>query len=107
MEIKDMLAFILIEIATFVLAFAWFQRFVPNPYNIVIIFCLLVIVGIAILAVLSINTRLRELEKKMESRDKAIRISIMTVEADIESQLTLLNDNVEKAVSEINKKKFY
>jgi predicted PurR-regulated permease PerM len=106
MEIKNILAFIIIEVTTLVMAFAWFQRFVPNPYNIVIIFCLLVIVGIAILAVLSINTRLREMEKKMESRDKAIRISIMTVEADIEGQLSRLNDNVEKAVSEINKKRF-
>ena len=101
-----MIAFILIEIATLVLAVAWFQRFVQNPYNIVIIFCLLVIVGIAVLTVLSINARLKELEKRMESRDKSIRISIMTVEADIEGQLSRLNDNVEKAVSEINKKRF-
>jgi uncharacterized membrane protein YqgA involved in biofilm formation len=106
MEIKDILAFILIEVATLVMAFAWFERFVYNPYNNVIIFCLLVIVGIAVLTVLSINTRLKELEKKMESRDKAIRISIMTVEADIENQLSRLNNNVEKAVSEINKKRF-
>jgi len=106
MEIKDTIAFILIEVATLVMAFAWFQRFVPNPYNIVIIFCLLVIVGIAVLTVLSINARLKELEKRMESRDKSIRISIMTVEADIENQLSRLNNNVEKAVSEINKKRF-
>jgi short subunit fatty acids transporter len=89
------------------MAFAWFERFVFNPYNIVIIFLLLVIVGFVFATVLSINTRLKEIEKRMESRDKGIRVSIMTVEADIESQLSRLNDNVEKAVADINKKRFY
>ncbi|MDV0445283.1 hypothetical protein MmiAt1_08510 [Methanimicrococcus sp. At1] len=106
METKDIIAFILIEIATLVMAYAWLQRFVYNPYNWVIIFCLLIVVGVATYMILSVNSRLNEIEERMESRDKAIRVSIMTVEADLENQLQKLNHNVESAVSEINKKRF-
>jgi hypothetical protein len=105
MEIKDIIAFILIEVATFMLVFAWFQD-IYNPYVWVIAFCLLVIVGILSYLVLSIHFRLQDMEEKMESRDKAVRISIMSVEADLEHKLDRLNSNVERAVSEINRKRF-
>ncbi|MCL2863636.1 MAG: hypothetical protein FWE54_06125 [Methanimicrococcus sp.] len=105
METKDIIALILIEVAAFVLAFAWFQN-IYDPYVWVITFCLLIIVGILFYMILSINARVAAMEKRMESRDKAIRISIMTVEADLENKLDKLNSNVEKAVSEINKKRF-
>jgi len=106
MDTKDIIAFILIEAATLVMSYAWLQRFVYNPYNWVIIFCLLIVVGVAAYMLLSINNRLSEIEQRMETRDKAIRVSIMTVEADLENQLQKLNSNVESAVAEINKKRF-
>lgn len=105
METKDIIAFILIEVAAFVLAFAWFQD-LRDPYAWVITFCLLIIVGVIFYMVTSINMRLDAMEEKMETRDKSIRIGIMTVEADLENKLDTLNDNVEKAVLEINKKRF-
>ena len=105
MEIKDIIAFILIEVATFMLVFAWFKD-IYDPYVWVIAFCLLIIVGIISYMILSIHFRLREMDTKMESRDKSIRISIMSVEADLENKLDKLNTNVEKAVSEINRKRF-
>lgn len=106
MDTKDIIAFLLIEVATFVMAYAWLKRFVYNPYNWVIIFCLLIVVGVAVYMILSLNSRLTAIEERMESRDKAIRVSIMTVEADLENQMQRLNNNVESAVSEINKKRF-
>ncbi|WNY23683.1 hypothetical protein MmiHf6_09960 [Methanimicrococcus hongohii] len=106
MDTKDIIAFLLIEIATLVMAYAWLQRFVYNPYNWVIIFCLLIVVGVASYMILSLNSRLNEIEEKMESRDKSIRVSIMTVEADLENQMQRLNNNVESAVTEINRKRF-
>ncbi|WNY27589.1 hypothetical protein [Methanolapillus ohkumae] len=106
METKDIIAFILIEVATLVMAYAWFQRFVYNPFNWVIILCLLIVIGILSLMILSINTRFKELEGRMEARDKSIRVSIMTVEADLENNIARLNENVERAVAEINKKRF-
>lgn len=106
MDTKDIIAFLLIEVATLVMAFAWLKRFVYNPYNWVIIFCLLIVVGVAAYMILSLNSRLNQIEEKMESRDKAIRVSIMTVEADLENQLQRLNHNVESAVTEINRKRF-
>ncbi|MDY0266782.1 MAG: hypothetical protein RBQ94_03955 [Methanimicrococcus sp.] len=106
MESKDIIAFALVEIATLVMAYAWLLRFVYSPYNWVVIFCLLVVVGVVFFMILSINNRLDEIERRMESRDKAIRVSIMTVEADLENQMTKLNHNVESAVAEINRKRF-
>ncbi|WNY25377.1 hypothetical protein [Methanolapillus millepedarum] len=106
METKDIIAFVLIEVATLVMAYAWFQRFVYNPFNWVIILCLLIVIGILSLMILSINNRFKELEERMEARDKSIRVSIMTVEADLENNISRLNNNVERAVSEINKKRF-
>jgi len=105
MEIKDIIAFILIEVAAFMLVFAWFQD-IYNPYVWVTAFCLLIIVGVIFYMVISVHFRLRAMEEKMETRDKSIRISIMTVEADLENKIDKLNNNVEKAVSEINKKRF-
>ncbi|MCL2549827.1 MAG: hypothetical protein FWE78_02690 [Methanimicrococcus sp.] len=105
METKDIIAFILIEVAAFVLAFAWFQD-IYDPYAWVITFCLLIILGLLFYMITSINTRLAAMEARMETRDKAIRVSIMTVEADLENKLDKLNNNIEKAVSEINKKRF-
>ena len=105
MEIKDIIAFILIEVATFMLVFSWFKD-IYNPYVWVITFCLLIIVGILSYLVLSIHFRLQDMEEKMESRDKSIRISIVSVEAELEHKLDKLNNNVEKAVSEINRKRF-
>lgn len=106
MQTKDIIAFILIEVATLVMAYAWLERFVYNPYNWVIIFCLLIVVGVAFYMILSVNNRLNEIEQRMESRDKAIRVSIMTVEADLENEMQKLNRNVETAVTEINRKRF-
>ncbi|MDV0446291.1 hypothetical protein MsAg5_01210 [Methanosarcinaceae archaeon Ag5] len=106
METRDIIAFVLIEVATLVMAYAWFQRFVYNPFNWVIMLCLLIVVGILSLMILSINNRFKELEARMEARDKSIRVSIMTVEADLENNINRLNDNVERAVSEISKKRF-
>jgi short subunit fatty acids transporter len=88
------------------MAYAWLQRFVYNPYNWVIILCLLIVVGVVAYMILSIHSRLNEIEERMESRDKAIRVSIMTVEADLENQMQRLNNNVENAVNEINRKRF-
>ncbi|MDR0767853.1 MAG: hypothetical protein LBE57_05380 [Methanosarcinales archaeon] len=103
---RDIIVFLLIIIATFVMAYAWLQRFVYNPYNWVIILCLLIVVGVVAYMILSIHSRLNEIEERMESRDKAIRVSIMTVEADLENQMQRLNNNVENAVNEINRKRF-
>jgi len=105
METKDIIAFILLEVAVFVLTFAWFQD-IYDPYVWVITFCLLIIVGILFYMLLTINARVAAMEEKMATRDKAIRVSIMTVEADLENKLDKLNNNVERAVSEINKKRF-
>ncbi|ADI74658.1 conserved hypothetical protein [Methanohalobium evestigatum Z-7303] len=106
METRDIVFSVIMVISAFILTYQWLGRFGESSKNPLIIFAAIVMVGSLAVLILSIITRLRNLEQMMETKERSLRINIQSVEDNLDKRIGDVQNSVNNAMDELNRKKY-
>jgi apolipoprotein N-acyltransferase len=106
METRDIVFSVIMVISAFILTYQWLGRFGESSKNPLIIFAAIVMVGSLAVLILSIITRLRNIEQMMESKERSLRINIQSVEDNLDKRIGDVQNSVNNAMDELNRKKY-
>lgn len=80
METRDIIFSFVMVISSFVLTYEWLGRFRYSPANSLIILSAMVMIGALAAMILSVDIRLRKIDKMIDTKERALRINIQSVE---------------------------
>ncbi|WP_292485078.1 hypothetical protein [Methanohalobium sp.] len=106
METRDIVFSVIMVISAFILTYQWLGRFGESSKNPLIIFAAIVMVGSLAVLILSIITRLRNIEQMMEAKERSLRINIQSVEDNLDKRIGDVQNSVNNAMDELNRKKY-
>lgn len=106
METRDIVFSVIMVTSAFILTYQWLGRFGESSKNPLIIFAAIVMVGSLAVLILSIITRLRNLEQMMETKERSLRINIQSVEDNLDKRIGDVQNSVNNAMDELNRKKY-
>jgi hypothetical protein len=107
MESRDTVFFVLMVLSSFLLSFEWLRRFPSQPTNPLIIISVMILTGTLAIMIISVNSKLQQLEEKMEARDRALRVNIESNETTIEGRINELATKIDNAIYEFNLRKYH
>ncbi|OFV68217.1 hypothetical protein DRN98_04635 [Methanosarcinales archaeon] len=85
METRDIVFSLVMVISAFALTYRWLNRWeVGDP---VIVLSAMVLVGALASLLLSIETRLKRIEAKIDAKERSVRVSIQSMEENVDRQL--------------------
>lgn len=100
METRDIIFSFVMVISSFVLTYEWLGRFKYSPANSLIILSAMVMIGALAAMILSVDIRLRKIDKMLDTKERALRINIQSVEKNtakgLNSVISRLEDNKEQ-----------
>lgn len=106
MEIRDIVFSIIMVVSSFVLTYQWLGRFQYDPANSLIIFAAIVMVGALAAMLLSIDMRMRKLENLIDFNDRTLRISVQSLENNMDQKMIEVINNLDKSVDTLNRKRY-
>lgn len=106
METRDIVFSVVMVVSAFVLTYEWLGRFKYSPANSLIVFSAIVMVGALAAMILSVDMRLRRLEETIDSRDRSMRISLQSVEENIDHKMNEVTGVVEDALEAFNRRNY-
>ncbi|WP_363321835.1 hypothetical protein [Methanohalophilus sp.] len=106
MEMRDIVFSVVMVFSAFVLTYEWLGRFKYSPANSLIVLSAIVMVGALAAMILSVDMRLRRLEESIDSRDRSMRISLQSVEENIDHRMNEVTAVVEDALEAFNRRNY-
>ncbi len=100
--IKDIIFSVIMVLAVIVLTDRWLSRFGESDPTIVVASA--VLVGALGAMILSVDLRLRRIERLVESGDRSLRSSIQDVEDTMDQKLNAAIQNISNRIAEISKR---
>lgn len=106
METRDIIYSVVMIISSFVLTYKWMTRFasVDVTADAVVVLAAMVLISSLALMILSIDTRLRRMEAMMESKERALRINIQSVEDNLDRKLNAVLSKTNNTMDEMSKR---
>ncbi len=100
METRDIIFSFVMVVSSFVLTYEWLGRFKYSPANSLIILSAMVMIGALAAMILSVDIRLRKIDKMLDTKERALRINIQSVENNtakgLNTVISKLDDNKEQ-----------
>lgn len=106
MEIRDIVFSIVMVVSSFVLTYQWLGRFQYDPANSLIILAAIVMVGALAAMLLSIDIRMRKLEQMIDVKDRSLRISVQSLESNMDRKMNVLTSNVDQYLDTLDAKRY-
>ncbi|MBP2030648.1 hypothetical protein J2755_001596 [Methanohalophilus levihalophilus] len=106
METRDIVFSVVMVVSAFVLTYEWLGRFKYSPANSLIVLSAIVMVGALAAMILSVDMRLRRIEESIDSRDRSMRISLQSVEENIDHRMNEVTGVVEDALESFNRRNY-
>ncbi len=106
METRDIVFSVVMVGSAFVLTYEWLGRFKYSPANSLIVLSAIVMVGALAAMILSVDMRLRRLEGTIDSSDRSTRISLQSVEENIDRKMNKVTGVVEDALDIFNRRNY-
>lgn len=88
------------------LTYKWMTRFASADVtaDAVVVLAAMVLISSLALMILSIDTRLRRMEAMMESKERALRINIQSVEDNLDRKLNAVLSKTNNTMDEMSKR---
>jgi uncharacterized Ntn-hydrolase superfamily protein len=93
-------------VSSFILTYEWLGRFQYSPANSLIVLSAIVMVGALAAMILSVDIRLRHIEESIESRERSMRISLLSVEDNVDRKMNDVTTIVEDALEACNRRNY-
>lgn len=106
METRDIVFSIVMVGSAFILTYVWVGRFKYSPVNSLIVLAAIVMVGALAAMILSVDMRLRRIEETIDSRDRSMRISLQSVEENIDRKMNEVTSVVDEALETFNRRHY-
>lgn len=107
METRDSVFFAVMILSSFLLSFEWLDRFPSRASNPLIIISVVVLIGTLAAMLISLNGKIRELEEKIEAKDRFLRVNMEGKESNMEDKMNELISKVDNAIYEFNRRKYH
>lgn len=107
METRDSVFFAVMVLSSFLLSFEWLRRFPSRASNPLIIISVVILIGTLAAMLISLNTKIRELEEKIEAKDRSLRVNLEGTESNMEDRMNELISKVDNAIYEFNRRKYH
>jgi len=107
MEKRDSIFLAVMVLSSFLLSVEWLRRFPSRASNPLIVISVVVLIGTLSIMLISLNARLRELEEKIEARDRSLRLNLEGGEANVEDKMNEIITKVDNAIYELKLRKYH
>ncbi len=104
MDTRDVLFSIVMVISSFVLTYEWLGRFKYSPANSLIILSAMVMVGALAGMILSLDMRLRNIEKLLGEKERSLRVNIQSIEDSVDKRMADVVTVVDDAMDTMNRR---
>ncbi|MCL7415612.1 MAG: hypothetical protein M8349_06075 [ANME-2 cluster archaeon] len=108
MEARDIIFSVVMIVSSFVLTYQWMGRFTSsnNAADAVVVLAAMVLIGSLAAMILSVDMRLRKIEAKLESKERALRINIQSVEDNLDRKLNAVLNKTNNTVEEMSRRMY-
>lgn len=106
METRDIIFSFVMVISSFVLTYEWLGRFKYSPANSLIILSAMVMIGALAAMILSVDIRLRKIDKMLDTKERALRINIQSVEENTAKGLNALISKLDNDKDQFNRRQY-
>ena len=106
METRDIIFSFVMVISSFVLTYEWLGRFKYSPANSLIILSAMVMIGALAAMILSVDIRLRKIDKMLDTKERALRINIQSVEENTAKRLNTVISKLDNDKEEFNRRQY-
>jgi hypothetical protein len=102
MDTKNITFAVIMTLSSVVLTHKWLTRL--NSSDPVIVLAAVLLTGSLAVLILSLDTRLRNIEERLEIRDRSIRINIQGVEEHLEKKMDAFIEKTNNSIGEFSKR---
>ncbi|MHC1625429.1 MAG: hypothetical protein ACXQS2_05455 [Methermicoccaceae archaeon] len=102
MDLKEYVFSVVMVLSAFVLTQTWITRF--GPSNAVVVVSAMLMVGALAAMLLSMDIRMKRMEREIKDREKNINFLMNSVENSLSVQLSKVVKSVEEAMNEFSKR---
>lgn len=106
METRDVIFSIVMVVSSFVLTYEWLGRFKYSPANALIILSAMVMVGALAAMILSVDSRLRKIDNMLDAKERSLRISVQSVEANLDGRVNEVLESIDEVASNIDRTRY-
>ncbi len=106
METRDVIFSIVMVVSSFVLTYEWLGRFKYSPANALIILSAMVMVGALAAMILSVDSRLRKIDNMLDAKERSLRISVQSVEANLDGRVNEVLESIDDVASTIDRTRY-
>lgn len=106
METRDIIFSFVMVISSFVLTYEWLGRFRYSPANSLIILSAMVMIGALAAMILSVDIRLRKIDKMIDTKERALRINIQSVEDNTAKRLNAVISRLDDNTEQFNRRQY-
>ncbi len=106
METRDIIFSFVMVISSFVLTYEWLGRFRYSPANSLIILSAMVMIGALAAMILSVDIRLRKIDKMIDTKERALRINIQSVEDNTAKRLNTVVSRLDDSIEQFNRRQY-
>ena len=103
MDTKDITLAVVMTLSSVVLTHKWLTRLGYSSDPVIVLAALLLIGSLAAL-ILSLDTRLKNIEETLEIRDRSLRINIQGVEEHLEKKMDAFVEKTNTSIGEFSKR---
>ncbi len=104
MDTRDVLFSVVMVISSFVLTYEWLGRFKYSPANSLIILSAMVMVGALAAMILSLDMRLRNIERTLGEKERSLRVNIQSIEDSVDKRMEDMVTVVDEAMDSMNRR---
>ena len=106
METRDIIFSFVMVMSSFVLTYEWLGRFKYSPANSLIILSAMVMIGALAAMILSVDIRLRKIDKMLDTKERALRINIQSVEENTAKRLNTVISRLDDNREQFNRRQY-
>lgn len=106
METRDIIFSFVMVVSSFVLTYEWLGRFKYSPANSLIILSAMVMIGALAAMILSVDIRLRKIDKMIDTKERALRINIQSVEENTAKRLNTVISRLDDNREQFNRRQY-
>ena len=97
---------VVMVVSSFVLTYEWLGRFKYSPANSLIILSAMVMIGALAAMILSVDIRLRKIDKMIDTKERSLRINIQSVENNTAKKMNMVINRLDDAMEQVNRRQY-
>ncbi|MGM0770053.1 MAG: hypothetical protein ACQESU_00335 [Halobacteriota archaeon] len=106
MDTRDIVFSLVMVVSSFVLTYEWLGRFKYSPANSLIVLSAIVLVGSLAAMILSVDIRLRKIEKALDEKERSLRINVQSIEGSMDKKMNEVITVVDEAMETISRRTY-